>query len=71
MPEMPFIADVMRYLVYHNGHCDHSMANEEFMRLPAHIRRNLKNFDYSKAEKVCPNKMAIGEMMHKAHDLFA
>ena len=71
MPEMPFIADVMRYLVYYQGHCDHSMAFEEYKRLPGHIRRNLKAFDYSKAEKVCPNKMAIGEMMHEAHNLFA
>ncbi len=69
MPEMPYIADVMRYLVYYNGHCEHSMAMEEFKQLPNHIKRNLKDFDYTKAEKVCPNKMAIGKMMHEAHHL--
>ena len=71
MPDMPYIADVMRYLVYHHGHCDHSMALEEYRQLPDHIRRNLKAFDYAKAEKVCPNRIAIGKMMHEAHDLFA
>lgn len=71
MPEMPYIADVLRYMVYHNGHCHHQMAKQNYCRLPEDIRNNIKNFDYAKAEVVCPQKIAIGSLIHEAADLMA
>lgn len=71
MPEMPFIADVLRYMVYYNGHCFHDMARQNYARLPHHIRKNIKNFDYAKAELVCPQKIAIGNIIREASDLMA
>lgn len=71
MPEMPYVADVLRYMVYHNGHCHHQMAKQNYVKLPEEIRKNIKNFDYSKAEAVCPQKIAIGNLIHEAADLMA
>ncbi|MGQ8335519.1 aldo/keto reductase [Sunxiuqinia sp. A32] len=71
MPEMPYVADVLRYMVYHHGHCHHQMAKQNYHRLPIDIRKNIKNFDYRKAEAVCPQKIAIGELIKEAADLMA
>ena len=71
MPEMPYIADVLRYMVYHNGHCHHQMAKQNYLRLPSEIRENIRSFDYSKAEAVCPQKIAIGELIREAANLMA
>lgn len=71
MPEMPYIADVLRYMVYHHGHCHHQMAKQNYDRLPDFIRKNIKNFDYTKAEAVCPQKIAIGDIVREAADLMA
>jgi predicted aldo/keto reductase-like oxidoreductase len=71
MPEMPYIADVLRYMVYHNGHCHHQMAKQNYLRLPSEIRENILSFDYSKAEAVCPQKIAIGNFIHEAASLMA
>ena len=69
MPEMPYIADVLRFMVYHNGHCNHNMAKQSYERLPENIKANIRNFDYAKAEAVCPQKISIGSLISEAADL--
>jgi predicted aldo/keto reductase-like oxidoreductase len=71
MPEMPYIADVLRYMVYYNGHCHYDMARQHYARLPGPIRDNIKDFDYRKAEEVCPQKIAIGNLIREASGLMA
>ncbi|MFH0758149.1 MAG: aldo/keto reductase [Bacteroidota bacterium] len=71
MPEMPYIADVLRYMVYYHGHCQFEMAKQNYARLPLQIRENITNFDYTGAEAVCPQKIAIGELVREASGLLA
>ncbi len=71
MPEMPYVADILRFMVYYNGHCHFDMAKQNYARLPVMIRENIKNFDYSKAEYLCPQKIAIGDIIREASDLMS
>jgi len=61
-----YIAEVMRYMMYHHGYGDTKRAREEFARLPARIISHMAQLDYSPAEQVCPQKIAIGEIMREA-----
>jgi hypothetical protein len=67
LPEAaPYISDVMRHLMYYNGYGDKDMARGLFAEIPATVRRKLLAFDYTKAERVCPQGMPIGAMMAEA-----
>jgi hypothetical protein len=71
-PEMPYVADVMRYLMYHHDYNETHRAQKAFTHhLPNHIKRNIANFDYSKAESHCPQNLPIAKLMKEASDLFA
>jgi len=65
------IADVMRYLMYHRSYGNAELARQSFAELPASVRRNIGKLDYSKAESVCPNKLAIGKLMLEAREILA
>ena len=65
------IGDVMRCLMYYHGYGEPLRAREAFQQLPAELRRNLARLDYSTAEKLCPQRMAIGELMREAAELLA
>lgn len=65
------ISDVMRYLMYYHNYGCHRQATEKFMRLPQISRRRLAEIDYSRAEKVCPQNIPIGQFMQYAIDTFA
>ena len=65
------VADVMRYLMYHNGYGDRDMGRASFAQLPAAVRRRLAKIDYSAAERRCPQHMPIGELMREAAEVLA
>jgi len=67
----PPIGDVMRSLMYYRGYGDPISAREVFRRIPDQVRRALPSLDYSQAERLCPQKMAIGELMKEAAALLA
>jgi len=63
---MPYVAEVMRYLMYYNGYGDKEMAREQFALLPDEARSMLCKVDYSAAEARCPQRIAIGKFMAEA-----
>jgi predicted aldo/keto reductase-like oxidoreductase len=63
---MPYIAEVMRYLMYYKSYGDTDRARELFARLPASARARLENADYSTAEARCPQRMPIARLMTEA-----
>lgn len=65
-PEMPYIAEVMRYMMYYNSYGDLKLAKENFAMLPAAARAKLLTADYSLAEKRCPNSLPIAKIIHQA-----
>jgi predicted aldo/keto reductase-like oxidoreductase len=70
VPEVP-ISDIMRHLVYHNGHRNPLMAKENFDHIQYHIRKNLNNYDYSQAEAHCPQHIPITKYIAEAVKLFS
>jgi predicted aldo/keto reductase-like oxidoreductase len=66
VPEMPYVADCMRYLMYYNSYDMPEMARELYAKLPAAARRRLLSADYSLAESRCPNRLPIAKFMKQA-----
>lgn len=67
--EIP-ISDVMRYLMYYHNYGNRRQATEKFKRLPQISRRRLAEFDYSRAERVCPQNIPIAQFMRYAVNTF-
>jgi hypothetical protein len=62
------IGDVMRYLMYARSYGDRHRARTHFQKIPLPIRRQMAIIDFSPAEKKCPQRMAIGDLMRQALD---
>ncbi len=62
------IGDVLRYLMYCRSYGDRDTAITQFKKLPAETRRKLATADFSRAERQCPQKIAIGKLMQEALD---
>jgi predicted aldo/keto reductase-like oxidoreductase len=59
------VRDVLRYLMYHEHYTDFD-ARELFAELTPEIRAKLPHLDYSAAERACPRKLPIGDLMREA-----
>ena len=70
-PEMPYISEVMRYLMYHNSYGCKDRARKLFAALPLDIRRNMTGFNYSIAQSRCPQSMPIAKLMKEAARVLA
>jgi hypothetical protein len=71
MPHMPYISDVMRYLMYYNNYGIKEKARELFEKIPAGVRTTFNRMDYRAAELNCPHRLPIGKLMADAAKLFA
>jgi predicted aldo/keto reductase-like oxidoreductase len=60
------IGDVMRYMMYARGYGDKARAGELYNSMPQQTRADIIDLDYSRAEKKCPQKLAIGKIMRSA-----
>lgn len=60
------ISNLMRYLMYYHSYGDLDKARSLYHELPIRIRENVTAFDYSIAEKRCPRKIAIGQIIRQA-----
>jgi hypothetical protein len=65
------VNDVMRCLMYYHEYGDRELARDVFAGLPEEARSQLPLLDYSKAEKACPQGLAIAELMAEASRLLA
>ena len=65
------VNEVMRALMYHRYYGEPELARETFAGLPEEIRRRLTEVDYSRAEEVCPHRLAIAQLMHQAAEMLA
>jgi predicted aldo/keto reductase-like oxidoreductase len=66
VPAMPYVADVMRYLMYYNSYGDTEMARQLYSELPTDARQRMLTADYSLAESRCPNRMPVARLMREA-----
>jgi predicted aldo/keto reductase-like oxidoreductase len=66
LPNVPYISDIMRYLMYYNGYDDRYGARELFAQIPANVRNRLLSTDYSTAEVRCPQRLPIARLIAEA-----
>jgi hypothetical protein len=57
--------------MYHNHYGDNQLARQTFATIPANVRTNLLNIDYSTAEARCPQRMPIAKLVRQAVTAFA
>ncbi len=66
LPDMPYVSDIMRYLMYYNGYGDKQTARELFAQIPFKARKKLLSTDYALAEARCPQRIPIGKLIGEA-----
>ena len=65
------VNEVMRSLMYHRYYGEPELARETFASLPEAVRQRLTAVDYSRAEAVCPQRLAIAQLMRQAAEMLA
>ena len=60
------VGDIMRFLMYHNSYGDADHARACFATIPGEVREKLEQIDYSGAERLCPQKIKIAELVGRA-----
>jgi len=66
LPDMPYVSDIMRYLMYYNNYGERDNARELFAQIPGKVRHKLLSTDYRLAEARCAQRMPIAELMAEA-----
>ncbi len=61
------IFDMMELLMYSRGYGKYDWAAQRFSQMPREIRTKIADSDYSSAEKACPQKMPIAQLMKQAY----
>ena len=65
------VADVMRFLMYHNSYESIPHVRQILSELPKNLREQLARLDFSPAEQACPRGLKIASLMKEASDLLA
>jgi predicted aldo/keto reductase-like oxidoreductase len=60
------VGDVMRSLMYEREYGDSRLARETLSQLPPGARDLLLQFDFTRAEAVCPNRLPVARLMREA-----
>ncbi len=66
LPNVPYVSDIMRYLMYYNSYGEHDKARKLFAEIPGRVRNKLLTADYSLAEARCPQHLPIGKLVNEA-----
>ena len=59
------IGNALRYLMYARSYGDRRRAMNHFQQIPAVVRKQMVDLDYSRAERACPQQMAIGRLIRQ------
>jgi len=66
LPDMPYLSDIMRCLMYHNSYGRPDMAKEVFAEIPASVKAKLLSTDYSRVQRRCPQHLPISKLVAEA-----
>ena len=66
LPDIPYVSDIMRYLMYYNNYGEKEKARELFAKVPGNVRNKLLRTDYGAAEARCPQRLPIGRLIAEA-----
>jgi uncharacterized protein len=61
------ISDILRYAMYHHGYGERDRASALFNALPAVVKANILEADFSNAEKCCPQRIQIGKVLKETY----
>ena len=64
--KIPIFA-IMEMLMYSRGYGGRNWVAKRFAQMPSEIRDKIVNSNYSSAEKMCPQKMPITQLMKEAY----
>lgn len=62
------IFNAMESLMYARSYRARDLATKIFAQIPASLRSQMSQSDYSEAERLCPQKMPIGRLMREAFE---
>ena len=65
------VGDIMRALMYHRSYGDLQWARNTYAEVPELARHQLQHLDFAPAERVCPNRLPIGQLLREAHEMLA
>jgi len=65
-PNIPYVSDIMRYLMYYNSYGEQENAKELFAQIPGRVRNKLLSTNYKLAEARCPQHLPIGKLIAEA-----
>jgi len=65
------IGDIMRYLMYQETYGEREFSESILNQMPKDIRQRIAAVDFSSAERRCPQKIEIGNLMRKASGMLA
>ncbi len=66
LPDVPYVSDIMRYLMYYNSYGEQDRARTLFAEIPGQVRQRLAKIDYRALEARCPQHLPIGELIAEA-----
>jgi aryl-alcohol dehydrogenase-like predicted oxidoreductase len=66
LPNVPYVSDIMRYLMYYNSYGQHDRARKLFAQIPANVRNRLLTTDFSPAETRCPQHLPLTKLITEA-----
>lgn len=66
-PDRIPISLVMESLMYARGYGSRELAAKIFAQIPAELRNKMSDSDYWKAERECPQRMPIAQLMREAY----
>ena len=61
------IFGIMEMLMYSRGYGITDLVAQSFAQIPSEIQNKISSSDYSSAEKICPQKMPITQLMKEAY----
>ena len=65
------VNEVMRCLMYYRDYGETELARETFASLLAEMPQGLVEVDYTRAERLCPQGLAIAQLMRQAQEILA
>ena len=63
------VGDVMRYMMYCHSYAEKEFANELHGSIPKETLERMASLDYREAEKRCPQRLPIAQVMKEASSL--
>jgi predicted aldo/keto reductase-like oxidoreductase len=66
LPEVPYVSDIMRYLMYYKSYSRQHRARKLFAQIPGNVKDKLLSTNYSDAEARCPQHLPIAKLIAEA-----